>query len=222
MREMGVHVALNTQEEIKKVWGSHIPVTKAYMAAFKPSSVVECGCGDFSTPILSATDKHVIIEHDAEWAKKVSAPKAEFFVDQVTENTRREAGYREVDRIQGLYNGYKDRLGNFDLLFVDTVTCARVVAANTLGPKAKAIIIHDITESGYAHYNWDLLRLEEFPFKFTFKPRGSVREHGYEWTLLAMREVPHVITWALFLASVENFSEELWGKGSKWDWEIKS
>ena len=67
-------MSLDTEKHIEQTWGSHKPVLQAIMEVLNPQSVVECGCGGYSTPIIERYAKSIIsIEHDVAWSKKQKA-----------------------------------------------------------------------------------------------------------------------------------------------------
>jgi len=48
-------MTLENAWQVEQTWGSHQPVLKAVLEVLKPFSVVECGCGNYSTPLLRSS-----------------------------------------------------------------------------------------------------------------------------------------------------------------------
>jgi len=200
---------LNTDEEIRKVWGSHIPLTSAVLEVLKPESAVECGCGNYSTPLLSEACNVTSIEHDCEWGKRISEqfPEVKFIIDSIPLVERRYLKKGELEIIESLYSSYASELKPFDLLFVDSVACARVVSFNALRNLSQWIIVHDTDIDSCEHYNYDLLNLEGL-FHYRLMPEGNVNGHKIEWTSF-FSHTP--ISVELMEKTINKYSMELWG-----------
>ncbi len=200
---------LKKPEDIRKVWGSHIPLTSAVLEVLKPKTAVECGCGNYSTPLLAEACDLISIEHDLKWGNKICKqfPKVEFIMDTIPLVERRFLKRGKLEKIEALYSSYVPRLNPFDLLFVDTVACARVVAFNALKNLAQWIIVHDTDPASCDHYNYDLLNEEGF-FHYRLMPDGTVNGHKIEWTSLYTREL---ISSVLLKEAIDKYAIELWG-----------
>lgn len=187
-------------KEIEQIWGSHKPLLKAVMKVLQPLIAVECGCGEYSTPIIKQANHLLTIEHDHVWAKKcVEAYPSEQSASRshkwIVQKFRAQNPMRIADLPDGEYDiivdFYKETamgMGFFDLLFVDTFACCRVPAVLALAPKAKWMIIHDLEPPGLEVYEWG--RLDKFlrPWtKVILKPPGIVRHSPIPWTMLCVK-----------------------------------
>lgn len=191
-------MSLDTEEHVRQTWGSHIPVLQAIMEIIKPKNVIECGCGRYSTPIISHhADSIVTIEHDPVWGKEV---KKDFEgVDKhgwivypfagVSNSTRRpDVGETALANIDHFYETL--RPSHIDFLFVDTFTCARVPAMLHLSEYADLILLHDLEGGSPEHYNYELLgdTFDEW-HRYRHAPEGFVNKtHQIPWTDLFSRE----------------------------------
>ena len=181
--------------DIERTWGSHQAVLKAVVEVLKPESAVECGCGNFSTPILAQLPSLHTYEHDIVWANKMRADYAdhEWTMERISaKNPDRisELPENEFENICKLYSDWAKEQGSFDLLFVDTFTCCRVPATACFGLKAKYIISHDHEPPGEEVYNWSMLDPFLAPwYKYTHRPDGKINGvHQIPWTNLYSRE----------------------------------
>jgi hypothetical protein len=195
-------MALNTPHELAQTWGGHQPILKALMQHLEPNIVVECGCGNFSTPICQEAIFCLSVEHDPKWAESVRSSFGK----------RGDSSCRAwfVHEISGAYNGTKldeltpaqkhaidrcyariaDDFTDIDLLFVDTFTAARPAALIHLGPLAQVIVLHDTEYTSPAHYRYGLADdvLREM-HHYSYRPEGQTAEgHRYTWTDVFSRE----------------------------------
>jgi len=202
-------MVLKTEEDIKKVWGSHLPLVQAVIEVFQPQSAVECGCGNYSTPVLSKIKKLISIEHDIKWGKKIAKqyPDVEFIMDEIPLVERRFLKPGKLEEIEQLYESYAKGLAHFDLLFVDTVACGRVVSFNALRHLAQWIIVHDSDPASCLHYNYNLLNTTGL-FHYRLMPEGNVNGHKLEWTSFFTREP---IAIKKLKKVIDKYAEELWG-----------
>lgn len=202
-------MGLTKEQNIKKVWGSHIPLLSAVLEILKPKTAVECGCGNYSTPLLASACNLISIEHDCDWGNKINEqfPEVEFIIDAIPLCERRFLKEGELDKIEALYSSYISKLNPFDLLFVDTVACARVVAFNTLRNLTQWIIVHDTDPASCDHYNYDLLNSQGL-FHYRLMPDGNVNGHKIEWTSF-YTSLP--IPYKLIKNTIDKYAIELWG-----------
>lgn len=193
-------MTLETAWQVEQVWGSHQPVLKAVLEILKPLSVVECGCGYFSTPLMhSHSSQLLILEHDSFWAHRMMKefPKAldkhlwKVFPISGHNGTKiEELPGEEVQRIKAFYEQVMREIKSFDLLFVDTYCCARVLAFQILQSKASFIILHDVEPLsipwyGYHQLEEDLKGWEQY----LFRPEGCINQaHKIPWTLLCAKQ----------------------------------
>lgn len=181
--------------DIERTWGSHQAVLKAVVETLQPESAVECGCGNYSTPILSKLNYLHTFEHDVTWANRMQKrfPSHNWTVKRIrASNPTRisELPENEFVHICALYADWAKKENSFDLLFVDTFTCCRVPAIACFGLKAKWIISHDHEPPGDEVYQWPMLDPFFAPwFKYSHRPEGMVAgKHQIPWTNLYSRE----------------------------------
>jgi len=193
-------MALNTPHELAQTWGGHQPILRALMRELEPASVVECGCGHFSTPILVDGPLRIdTIEHDANWAVVVCEVIGKrdghaWYLEHLAgahNGTKLDeltlAHKHDVDRY---YRSMADEFTEIDLLFVDTFTAARPAALIHLGPLANVIVLHDTEHTSPAHYRYGLADdvLREM-HHYSYRPEGQTAEgHRYTWTDVFSRE----------------------------------
>ena len=207
-------MALVTYDNIKKVWGSHIPLTNAAMEILKPESVIECGCGNFSTPILSAAKRHTVIEHNLEWANHCLNrwPDADYKLQPVFETGHNDASREELNQILDWYAEWAVTLDPVDLLFVDTVTKCRVPAFDMLAPQAEVIILHDTDPDSWQHYGFNALYTGGL-HHYQLQPLGKVNGHKIEWTSLFSRKRLCLGDWEV---KIKPPAAGLWGPDVPW------
>jgi len=210
-------MSLIKDEDIKKVWGSHLPLLKAVMEVLKPKTAVECGSGNYSTPILSAGcgPGFTSIEHDPAWANRMRRawPDVRILCDEIPLCERRYLKRGQLEQVEVLYATYAAMMTSFDLLFVDTVACARVPAFNSLGPLAAWIIVHDTGAGSWEHYNYNLLNAQGLAH-YQLCPAGNVNGHGIEWTSLYSRKP---VPYDALRAVIDTEAWALWGFTARWE-----
>jgi len=153
--------------EVEQAWGSHQPVMKALLKVKQPSTVVECGSGEFSTPILrEAVPFLSTIEHDQSWGRRMvrSCPDMPSHRWLIQGFPGAKNGTPEKDLPSGVMESfrlfYQDMAAEIepiDVLFIDTFRCCRVLAAQTLSSKAQVVVLHDTEPQSTEWYRWDLL-----------------------------------------------------------------
>lgn len=196
---------LNTEHEIHQTWGGHDPILRA-LVKMGIGLAVECGCGLYSTGILSGAERLLTIEHDPRWAREMQEAIAapgwtgarcavhEWIVDEVDgidNGTPRQAISEAVRAdLDARYARYAEEFVEIDLLFVDTFTAARVPAIQHFGPLARIIAIHD-TEADHP-MGYGLGECEEVlagMWRYSYQPHGQTAEfHRFTWTEIFSRE----------------------------------
>lgn len=184
-------MSLDTEEQIRQTWGSHQPVMYGLTRVLWPHSVIECGCGKYSTPWLQSFEKLLTIEHCPAWAKKMQkkypCKHHKWIVQNFPWNNGTkisELNNEQYKYICNWYNTLADSLDPFDFLFMDDYLSCRVPATLSLGNKAQIILVHDMEPQSQNVYEWD--RLDDFfkPWhKYIHKPMGFVnKKHQIPWT----------------------------------------
>jgi hypothetical protein len=212
-------MGMTEEADIRQTWGSHMPFLTAVVEALKPDHSVECGCGNYSTPIIAENSKHLLtIEHDTAWARRMMKqrdgkhPSHAWKVDAfagVNNATRRPDLSPNMEAKIGLYySGI--RLPKTDFLFVDTFTACRVPAMIHLSQFADVVMLHDTEGQSPQHYNFDQIgnRLDGWQ-RYRYAPEGMVKgQWPIPWTDVWSREVLD-LTEIQPIADRE--SEKLWG-----------
>jgi len=215
-------MSLDTEEQVRQTWGSHIPLTTAVMRVLKPRSVLECGCGNYSTPILQESPDLLTVEHDPVWAeatKQKYPPKGRhewrvFPVPAWNSTRRSELTPESLRNFENLYQGLSDEFWKsgrrFGLLFVDTFSAARVPAAITLSPFADMFIIHDTEPGSWEYYDWNLLKGNISGFQaYRFAPEGVINfAHRLPHTMLFSRRLLDV---GALQPEIDKEASLLWG-----------
>ena len=188
-------MVLENAWQIEQTWGSNQPVLKGVMEILKPKTVVECGCGKFSTPILRNCDKLITIEHDKKWAKmiqKIYPPSAkhEYFTHGIP-NTKNGTDMLDVpvellQTVTGFYIELSDKIGPIDFLLIDTYRCARVIAAQELSLNASMVMLHDVRPKSRKYYRYHQLdEIFEGWHHYQLKPTGRInKKHIIAWSSL--------------------------------------
>ena len=185
-------MGMTDSRHIEQTWGSHIPLLTAYMKARRPQRVMECGCGDYSTPILRAAPYLHSVEHDTWWGHRVSRkyPGHKWTVHPLKLSPgfiKNSTLFKELtpqDRqvIRCFYYQLALQEPPLDLLFVDSFTVCRVPAVLELGRLAHSIIIHDIDST--EHFEWSCLNdfLKGY-HKYQLRPQLNVdNKYPVPWT----------------------------------------
>ena len=213
-------MALRNEHELHQTWGGHTPILKALCEYMHLVSVVECGSGKFSTPVLVASNAQVIsgFEHDPVWAQSLKEGHhimmPEPLAHGITNATsRRELTPDAVEYLDCLYKWFTKKLigGPIDLLFVDTFTAARVPALIHFGPLARVIVIHDTENDqpdGYAL--GQAMAAFRGRYRYSYMPCGHTAEHHpFTWTDIFSQEP---LDAALLVAMAHPHARELWGR----------
>jgi predicted O-methyltransferase YrrM len=122
---------------------THIALLAAVVARSK-GSVLELGCGDFSTPLLHLLCKPprvlVSVDNDAAW------------VDRFLDLDTAYHAVRRVERWEDTFEMRVTREGQWDVAFVDCAPAeARVPLIEQLLGRAKQIVIHDTEHPLYGY-----------------------------------------------------------------------
>ena len=206
-------------KEIEQTWGSHQPVLKAFIQTLSPQTVVECGCGNFSTPHLKAVPFLHTIEHDFAWGRKMMS---QFPPDQSHKwtidplNVKNSTCIKELpsderEYIRTCYKEMADEVDCIDLLFMDTFPVCRVEALLKLAPRCKVAIVHDLEPPGLEWYGWDGVNELFQPWhRYICKPPGVIgpRNQTIPWTAL-ISTTP--IDLDAFNEAMKEESNRLWG-----------
>lgn len=153
--------------EVDQAWGSHQPVLKALVEVVQPQSVVECGSGMFSTPLLREhVPTLVTVEHDQQWARRMlkecpSSPSHRWIVQGfpgAQNHTPAEDLPADVRKfMEQWYWEAAAGLEPFHVLFVDTFRSLRVTATKALAHLAQIVVLHDVEPFSRDYYRWNLL-----------------------------------------------------------------
>ncbi len=212
-------MTLSTEKEIEQTWGSHQPVLKAVMEVLKPQTIVECGCGDYSTPILRNTESLLTIEHDAKWADKMRKKYPEqnnhrwlVYPLPVTLPERRPNISKEnLKVVDSFYQDFKS--GPFDFLFVDTFTSARVPAMIHLSKFAQIVVLHDLEPNSPEFYCYEEIEsVMDRWFRYRFAPEGWIAEkHRIPWTDIFSRDPLPISYLTKMQKVIDREAKQLWG-----------
>lgn len=190
-------MTLDTEKEIEQTWGSHKPFLAGVLDVLYPRKVVECGCGNYSTPIIEHYAESIVtIEHDRNWANQIIRKYADHdehyweveTFPKVHNGVRREDVAPEtLKKIDAYYASLE--IDNHDFLFVDTFTCARVPAILNLSKRTKMMMIHDWEDTSPWHYNYELIEdAIRGWYRYRFAPPGVIAQsHKIPWTDLFTR-----------------------------------
>lgn len=212
-------MSLDTAEHVRQTWGSHMPILAAVMMTLKPKKVIECGCGDFSTPLVQIAAELITIEHDVRWATKVKQtfndhPNHKMIRKEFTgviNSTRRcDAKPRDLDAVDIYYHEVlRDLPKHVDFVFVDTFTAARVPAVNNLSKITDILMLHDLEGSSPVHYDYHLLKMRGW-FRYRFAPQGMMVNgiHEIPSTDIFSRDL---LVPAAFQSILERESRSMWG-----------
>jgi len=214
-------MSLDTPWQIEQTWGSNQAVIKGVMEGIRPTSILECGCGYFSTPLLrQGPGLLMTIEHDKVWSKKIQKD----FPPSVTHlyDTLELSGIRNGTPHDEL-TGFMKRSINcfytttflthptFEFVLIDTYRCARVSAALALAPRTGLMMLHDVRPSSRDFYQY--YRLDEtFKdwYRYEHRPEGMInRAHIIPWTALYSREP---LDLDALQEPIIKESERLWGQ----------
>lgn len=155
-------------------WSSHQPVIQTLLALLEPQFILELGVGNFSTPLLLASDAKKIlhIENDQPWLDHVTQQfsndtRSEFRFHDLGPGVKKSTAWsilpphwqaQQTQYYQTLALDLAQYTGP-RLLFVDHFTCLRVLSINCLADYFDAVIYHDAETPdtyGYQHMRADL------------------------------------------------------------------
>lgn len=213
-------MSLDTLEHVRRTWGSHMPFLASVVLVQKPRSIIECGCGDFSTPIVQMAQKLITIEHDIRWAHRTAKNYKKHHSQHqwieheftgITNATRRsEAKSRDLDAVDIFYHEILASLPKkVGFVFVDTFTAARVPAVNNLSKLTDMLMLHDLEGTSPQHYDYHLLKMKGWA-RYRFAPQGPKvnGQHEIPSTDLFTRAP---IDTEPFMPILKRESEALWG-----------
>ena len=211
-------MSLDTAWQVEQTWGSNQPVLTGVVSGLRPRTAIECGCGNFSTPILVAGAPYVMsIEHDRRWAREMqktlpatAGHEYEVFpLDGITNGTPApEIQPKLLEAIVAYYSWTFTR--EYDFALIDTFRCARVAAARVLMRRTQILMLHDVEPKSRDFYDYHALDADLAGWhRYEHRPMGFINSvHQIPWTALYSREPldldamqPHVIA----------DSERLWG-----------
>ena len=191
-------MTLDTPWQIEQTWGSNQAVLKGVVQVLQPGSAIECGCGNYSTPILRDGVPHLLtLEHDAAWLKKVmklyppvdahsygqlALPGVRNWTD------RSEVAEGVLKAIERFYVSVP--LESSAFVLIDTYRCARAIAAKVLMERTGLMMLHDVRPSSrdYYHYH-DLDEPLADWHRYEHRPEGMINvSHAIPWTALYSRE----------------------------------
>lgn len=185
-------------------WASHQPLIHTVMERLHPMMVMELGIGMYSTPVFHEYNcEYYGEESDLEWIKKMKYEliahydlgpniKSDTFLKNISEHDR--------NNITKHYEELYIPDGRPNLLFVDSFTCTRNIAINTLYHKFDAIMYHDCQDpEGIEWYeynfNYDLWnRYDHFTLKTKIAWTGLFIDKKYCCTLGELESIaqPHI------------------------------
>ena len=211
---------LRTPWHVEQTWGSNQAVLKGVLETAHVDTAIECGCGNYSTPLLRAYVRQLVtIEHDTRWAERVQddyppSPRHSWLLRPLigvkNPTPASELSVGTVAGIDSMYAIISQGLPSYDLLFVDTYRAARCAAIRNLLPKAQMLVLHDVEESSYEYYQFqEIMPLLEDWHAYEHRPTGKkVNGHIIPWTALYTR-TPFDLDSAN--AFVRQESQRLWG-----------
>jgi len=212
-------MSLDTAWQIEQTWGSNQAVLKAVVAGLHPVTAIECGCGNYSTPILAAgVDYLHSIEHDRRWAREVQKRFPESKTHRYSvlplQGIRNGTPHDEVpiqehEQITRFYESLVCEIHDFVL--VDTFRCARVAAALALAKSTPLLMLHDVEPRSRDYYNYHAFDAALAGWhRYEHRPQGFVNKvHQIPWTALYSREP---LDLALLQPTVIGESIRLWGQ----------
>lgn len=192
-------MGMTDPRHIEQTWGSHMPFLTAMMETLVPTYAVECGCGEYSTPIIEKYAKSFLtIEHDAGWAKKVQkrTRSNQFHFWEVASfggvhnSTRRcELTGSQLIDIERWYKAQTWAM-NIPFLFIDTFTACRVPAMQNFSKYANIVMMHDMEGNSPIHYDFPLIGdLMDDWHRYRLAPEGKIDgQYQIPWTDVWSRE----------------------------------
>lgn len=225
-------MSLNTEREIHQTWGSHQPLLRALVEVVPLRHAVECGCGNYSTPILRDLPELLSIEHDAAWAATVGRgmvhSSAHRWLVQEFSGVNNGTPLEDLtnDNLRALMEFYRRvsrEISNTDLLFVDSFRVARTLAVAELSPKARMVLLHDMEPPSPDWYGYgpaeEILKAQG-RVRYLFKPSAPPvnQAHQVPWTAIYSKD-PLPIEKILEVSHPASMS--LWGHPAsleEWPW----
>jgi len=214
-------MSLDTPWQIEQTWGSNQAVITGVMEGLRPRSVVECGCGYFSTPILRrGADLLMTIEHDRAWAKKVQNdfPPSDAhwystltFPGLVNGTPHEDVAVDLQQHIERFYSAAFTEHAPYDFVLIDTFRCARVAAAKALAGRTDLMMLHDVRPSSRGFYRYhELDDMFKDWHRYEHRPQGMINKaHIIPWTALYSREP---LDLDALQGPIIKESERLWGQ----------
>ena len=144
-------------------WMTHAPLVRAVMDIYHPRFVLECGVGDYSTPIfIEYGVKYKGIDTSITWTENFIEKYDLNILYQDIGDIACKLNYRKITpeqsaEIQEFYEGVRISKLKPNLLFVDQDACCRLISINVLSPKFDIIIYHDHDEAGFEDNSYDLI-----------------------------------------------------------------
>ncbi len=214
-------MTLETPWQIEQTWGSNQAVLKGVLSGLRPAKVVECGCGNFSTPLLRSSpyvQELISIEHDQRWFREVSRRwpsdlRHRYIPSPLPGiNNGRDASQIQAEVLRGIRRFYRTvarEIGEADFLLVDTYRCARVPAALSLAPRSSVVMLHDVRPHSRDYYQYHRLDATFQGWRrYEHRPKGSInRVHLIPWTALYSKEELNL---DLLQPAIREESQRLW------------
>lgn len=193
-------MSLNTPWQIEQTWGSSQAVLRGVAEAIKPHSAVECGCGNFSTPLLRlGASRLLTVEHDRPWSKRIQRDyppcNTHYYVDLPLPGIRNGTPHADVPpgTLEYLANAYEHLAADVKacgFVLIDTFRCARVIAAKALARCTPLMMLHDVRPESREYYRYhDLDGMLGEWHRYEHRPVGKINKaHIIPWTALYSRE----------------------------------
>jgi hypothetical protein len=169
-------------------WSSHQSLINASIKILNPDLIVELGVGNFSTPLMNASnaDKIIHIENDEQWLEIVQKEnkfnqrndfRYHFLGDIIKKDTLlKDISDEQKFSIIEYYQALKDEILNLNykrkLLFVDQFTCARALSINNLYDAFDIILYHDAEYPEIYNYSFDN-NIKKSYTHYEFRPQSS-------------------------------------------------
>jgi len=131
--------------ENMNAYGTHMPILESYIKAFRPVSVFEFGCGDFSTALFVRECRRVVsveMQNEAWYSRMKEKHQSDNNV--------------ELLLALGRDPGLELLTSRFDLIFVDGHMQSRTRQCEIGAAHADTIIAHDTDQPCYHWHNIEL------------------------------------------------------------------
>jgi hypothetical protein len=213
-------MSLDTAWQVEQTWGSNQPALKGVVNGVTPRRALECGCGNYSTPLLrNGCESLCTVEHDATWMHEVQKNMPETATHEyrhlhlpgVKNGTARSDVSPDVlISIDTFYRHIVAGDGFWNFILIDTFRSVRVLAAAILLDHTDLLMLHDVEPKSRDFYGYHALDADLAGWhRYEHRPLGFINSvHQIPWTALYSREPldldamqPHVIA----------DSERLWG-----------